>query len=124
MAKFLKLDPEQVEKDALGAARLAARRLQAVIAIKGASTHVVSPQREALLNNRGTIGLATSGSRDTLAGILTSFRHFRSTREMLRFFRAFAPGRVGPQGDYLCELVVEHFPQNIRVWEFRVQTRF
>jgi len=78
MAKFLKLDPEQVEKDALGAARLAARRLQAVIAIKGASTHVVSPQREALLNNRGTIGLATSGSRDTLAGILTSFRHFHS----------------------------------------------
>ena len=66
MAKFLKLDPEEVEKDALGAARLAARRLQAVIAIKGASTHVVSPQREALLNNHGTIGLATSGCGDTL----------------------------------------------------------
>jgi ADP-dependent NAD(P)H-hydrate dehydratase len=70
MAKFLKLDREEVEKDPLDAARAAARRLQAVIAMKGASTHVVSPQGEALLNNHGTIGLATSGSGDTLAGIL------------------------------------------------------
>ena len=85
MAKFLKLDPEEVEKDAWGAARPAGRRLQAVIAIKGASTHVVSPQREALLNNHGTIGLATSGSGDTLGGILTSFRHFRSA---IRCFRS------------------------------------
>ena len=71
MAKFLNLDREEVEKDALGAARATARRLQAVIAMKGASTHVVSPQGEALLNDHGTIGLATSGSGDTLAGILT-----------------------------------------------------
>lgn len=71
MAKFLKWDREEVEKDALVAARVAARRLQAVIAMKGATTHVVSPQGEALLSNHGTIGLATSGSGDTLAGILT-----------------------------------------------------
>jgi ADP-dependent NAD(P)H-hydrate dehydratase len=71
MAKFLKLDREVVEKDPLGAARSAASRLQAVVAMKGASTHVVSPQGEALLNHHGTIGLATSGSGDTLAGILT-----------------------------------------------------
>ena len=71
MAKFLKLDREDVEKDPLGAARAAASRLQAVVAMKGASTHVVSPQGEALLNNHGSIGLATCGSGDTLAGILT-----------------------------------------------------
>jgi ADP-dependent NAD(P)H-hydrate dehydratase len=67
MAKFLKLDREDVEKDPLGAARAAARGLQAVIAMKGASTHVVSPQGEALLNNHGTIGLATSGSAGLVA---------------------------------------------------------
>ena len=71
MAKFLKVDREEIEKDALGSARAAAARLQAVVAIKGSSTHVVSPQGEALLSNHGTIGLATSGSGDALAGILS-----------------------------------------------------
>ena len=71
MAKFLKVEREEVEKDALGSARAAAGRLQAVVAIKGSSTHVVSPQGEALLSNHGTIGLATSGSGDALAGILS-----------------------------------------------------
>ena len=62
----------------LGAPHVWLPVVQAVIEIKGASTHVVSPQREALLNNHGAIGLAPSGCGDTLWGILTSFRHFRS----------------------------------------------
>jgi hydroxyethylthiazole kinase-like uncharacterized protein yjeF len=70
MAKFLQLPREEVDEAPLRAARQAAAALQAVIAMKGASTHVVSPKGEAWLSQNGSIGLATSGSGDTLAGIL------------------------------------------------------
>jgi ADP-dependent NAD(P)H-hydrate dehydratase len=70
MAKFLKRDREDVEKEPLSAACAAARRVQAVIALKSEITYVVSPEAEALRHDGGTIGLATSGSGDTLAGIL------------------------------------------------------
>jgi ADP-dependent NAD(P)H-hydrate dehydratase len=70
MAKFLALPRDQVEDAPLRAARQAATALQAVVAMKGASTHVVSPDGEAWLCQNGSIGLATSGSGDTLAGIL------------------------------------------------------
>ncbi|MEA2203197.1 MAG: ADP-dependent NAD(P)H-hydrate dehydratase, partial [Solirubrobacteraceae bacterium] len=70
MAKFLQLPREEVDEAPLRAARQAAAALQAVIAMKGASTHVVSPNGEAWLSQNGSIGLATSGSGDALAGIL------------------------------------------------------
>lgn len=70
MAKFLDLSRERVDSDPLGAARRAAGALEAIVAMKGASTHIVSPDGEACLSENGSIGLATSGSGDTLAGIL------------------------------------------------------
>jgi ADP-dependent NAD(P)H-hydrate dehydratase len=70
MAKFLDVPREEVDNDPLRAARRAATALQAVVAMKGASTHIVSPDGEAWLSENGSIGLATSGSGDTLAGIL------------------------------------------------------
>jgi hydroxyethylthiazole kinase-like uncharacterized protein yjeF len=70
MAKFLKRPREEVESDPLKAASAASAQLGAIIAMKGADTFVVSPEKKALQNTHGTIGLATSGSGDTLAGIL------------------------------------------------------
>lgn len=70
MAKFLNWDREQVEKEPLNAACAAAARVQGVIALKSQITYVVSPDGDALRHQGGTIGLATSGSGDTLAGIL------------------------------------------------------
>lgn len=70
MAKFLGCSREEVDRDPLGAARQAAAALQAVAAMKGASTHIVAPDGAAWLSDNGSIGLATSGSGDTLAGIL------------------------------------------------------
>lgn len=70
MAKFLGCTREEVDSDPLRAARQAAAALRAVAAMKGASTHIVSPDGEAWLSQNGSIGLATSGSGDTLAGIL------------------------------------------------------
>lgn len=70
MAKFLDAERSEVEADPLGGARRAADRLQAVVVMKGASTHIVTPQGNAWLCDHGSIALATSGSGDTLAGIL------------------------------------------------------
>jgi hydroxyethylthiazole kinase-like uncharacterized protein yjeF len=70
MAKFLDVAREEVESAPLHAAQRAAAALQAVVAMKGAATHIVSPDGEAWLSQNGSIGLATSGSGDTLAGIL------------------------------------------------------
>jgi hydroxyethylthiazole kinase-like uncharacterized protein yjeF len=70
MAKCLDVPREEVDDDPLRAARQAATALQAVVAMKGASTHVVSPNGEAWRSENGSIGLATSGSGDALAGIL------------------------------------------------------
>jgi ADP-dependent NAD(P)H-hydrate dehydratase len=70
MAKFMQMSREAIENDRLEVARRAARRLEAVVALKGGSTYVVSSSGDALLCDHGSIGLATSGSGDTLAGIL------------------------------------------------------
>ena len=70
MAKFLDVERSEVQADPLTAARRAADRLQSVVAMKGASTHIVAPIGDAWLCDHGSIALATSGSGDTLAGIL------------------------------------------------------
>jgi hydroxyethylthiazole kinase-like uncharacterized protein yjeF len=69
MAKFLGRKREYAERNALTSAMEAAQALGAVVALKGAITHVVGGD-EALVNDHGTGGLATSGSGDTLAGIV------------------------------------------------------
>jgi ADP-dependent NAD(P)H-hydrate dehydratase len=70
MAQFLGMSRDEVDRDPLEAARRAAQALRAVVAIKGASTRIVSPRGEALVCDHGSIALATSGSGDTLAGVL------------------------------------------------------
>lgn len=70
MATLLGTSIEEVLSDRLGAARKAAAALQAVVAMKGGCTFVVTPDGQAWLCDRGNVGLATSGSGDTLAGII------------------------------------------------------
>jgi ADP-dependent NAD(P)H-hydrate dehydratase len=70
MAKFLRLDKEEIEANPLAAARAAADLLDAFVAMKGTCTHVVSPQGNALCFDHGPIALGTSGSGDVLAGIM------------------------------------------------------
>ncbi|HEY0034423.1 MAG TPA: NAD(P)H-hydrate dehydratase, partial [Devosia sp.] len=42
----------------------------AVVVMKGGQTHIASPQGEVWSSSHGNVGLATSGSGDTLAGII------------------------------------------------------
>lgn len=70
MAQLLDLPREAIEADKLAHARTVAQRLHCVVVMKGACTEVVSPQGDAWSYGGGTIGLATSGSGDTLAGVI------------------------------------------------------
>ncbi len=70
MAALLGRTRDRVLADPLGAARQAAARLRAVVVLKGGQTRIVSPQGEAWIYRDGAVGLATSGSGDTLAGIV------------------------------------------------------
>jgi ADP-dependent NAD(P)H-hydrate dehydratase len=70
MASMLKIDKSEVERESLAIARGAAAELHAVIALKGRETYIVAPDGEAYSNRAGNVGLATSGSGDTLSGII------------------------------------------------------
>lgn len=70
MARLLDIDPALVEADPLAIARDAAARFDAVVVMKGARTHVVAPDRRAVLYGGGGPGLGTSGSGDVLGGLI------------------------------------------------------
>ena len=70
MATMLGLDKAAVMTDAPGVARQAAARLGAVIALKGGTTYIAAPDGALYQYPDGDVGLATSGSGDTLAGIV------------------------------------------------------
>lgn len=57
--------------DPHGAAIEAAQRWNAVVALKGALTVIATPDGKAWSHEGGNVGLAISGSGDTLAGIIT-----------------------------------------------------
>ena len=70
MARLLDCEIEEVIADPLAAARRAAENLGATAVIKGEYSHVVSPDGRSFRFKGGGVGLATSGSGDTLAGIV------------------------------------------------------
>ena len=71
MAKLLGVDIHQVHDDPSGCAIRAAESLNVVVILKGPETHVVSPGGDHFVYRSGDVGLATSGSGDILAGIVT-----------------------------------------------------
>ena len=70
MASFLGVNRDAVDADPISIASRAAQELQAIVALKGAVTHIAAPNGTTWRSAHGSIGLATSGSGDTLAGIL------------------------------------------------------
>ena len=95
MAKFLDVRREEVDQDPLRAARRAAAALRAVVAMKGAETYVVSENGEALLSRNGSIGLATSGSGDTLAGILAGLLARGTEPNLATAWAVYMHGQAG-----------------------------
>ena len=70
MARLLECDRDKVSSDPLAAAQDAARTFGAVVVIKGRWSFIVAPDGRSFRFLGGGVGLATSGSGDTLAGIV------------------------------------------------------
>jgi hydroxyethylthiazole kinase-like uncharacterized protein yjeF len=70
MASMLACERDAVEADPATFALDAARRFDAIVVLKGETTHIAEPNGALYVNEHGNVGLATSGSGDVLAGII------------------------------------------------------
>jgi hydroxyethylthiazole kinase-like uncharacterized protein yjeF len=70
MARLLECEADEVSADPEAAARRAAERFNVVAVMKGQNSYIVAPDGRAFRFSGGGVGLATSGSGDTLAGIV------------------------------------------------------
>jgi ADP-dependent NAD(P)H-hydrate dehydratase len=95
MAKFLGIQRDEVDKLPLQAARHASSALQAIVALKGPRTYIAAPDGEAWLSENGSIGLATSGSGDTLAGILTGLVARGASPSLAAVWAVYMHGEAG-----------------------------
>jgi ADP-dependent NAD(P)H-hydrate dehydratase len=97
------------------AARRAADEFRAVFVLKGRETFVASPGGETYVNRAGSVGLATSGSGDVLAGVIAGLvaRGAEPTRAAAWGVHLHALAgerlarRVGPLGFLARELPAE-----------------
>jgi hydroxyethylthiazole kinase-like uncharacterized protein yjeF len=69
MALLCGMRREEVEDNAAECALSTAREFGAVVALKGATTHIATPEGKLYKYASGDVGLATSGSGDALGGI-------------------------------------------------------
>ncbi|AWU94412.1 NAD(P)H-hydrate dehydratase [Azospirillum ramasamyi] len=115
MAALLGCSREQVEADPLAAARQVAVQLKAVVVLKGSCTRIVMPEGRAWAYRGGTVGLATSGSGDTLAGIVAGLLARGASPEQAAIWGVYLHGeagnrlsrRIGPLGFLARELLAE-----------------
>jgi len=95
MAKLMGAQKEDVEADPMKAARQAAERLNAVVAVKGKHTFVASPGGGAWVHHSHAVGLATSGSGDVLAGLITGLLARGASAEQAALWGIFLHGQAG-----------------------------
>jgi hydroxyethylthiazole kinase-like uncharacterized protein yjeF len=115
MASLLGAEKGAIERDPSAAAREAASRFGAVVALKGAETWIAEPDGTLYRYSGGTVGLATSGSGDTLAGIIAGLAARGAPALHAAIWGAFVHGaagralsrRVGPVGFLARELLAE-----------------
>ena len=121
MATLLGVPLPDVEADPLGTAQRASEELGATVAMKGATTYVVPRSGSALRYDGGTIGLATSGSGDTLAGVIAGLAARGADPLRAAAWGVYLHGaagqtlsrRVGRLG-YLARELLDEIPAEIR----------
>ncbi len=70
MAGLLGIDKTEIQANRAAIALQAAEYFQVVVILKGATTIIAGPGGKIYANKTGNVGLATSGSGDTLSGII------------------------------------------------------
>ena len=121
MASLLGIDKSEVNRDPGGVARVAAERFGAVVALKGAETYIADPDRALYRYSEGSVGLATSGSGDTLAGIIAGLAARGAAPAQAAAWGAYLHGaagralarRLGPVG-FLARELLDELPALLR----------
>ena len=73
MARLMGVGVDQVQKDRIGYAESFAEKFDVIVVLKGFRTIVAIPEGKTYINSSGNPGMATAGSGDVLAGIITAF---------------------------------------------------
>ena len=118
MARMTGATKESVESDLRGAAMSIAEDLNAVVALKSSETIIATPYGEIFRYSEGDVGLATSGSGDVLAGILTGLLARGATLDQAAVWAVYLHGaagnrlkrRIGPVG-FLGRELSEEVPR-------------
>jgi NAD(P)H-hydrate repair Nnr-like enzyme with NAD(P)H-hydrate dehydratase domain len=95
MAKFLNVSRDEIERKPGAFALKASEMTGAVIALKGAMTHIANPAGKSWICDHGCIGLGTSGSGDTLAGILTGLVARGAAPETAAYWSTYLHAEAG-----------------------------
>jgi ADP-dependent NAD(P)H-hydrate dehydratase len=117
MARLTGTMKESVESDLRASALSVADDLNAVVVLKGAETIIATPYGEVFRYSEGDVGLATSGSGDVLAGILTGLLARGATLDQAAVWAVYLHGaagnrlkrRIGPVG-FLGRELSEEIP--------------
>ncbi|RAK50724.1 NAD(P)H-hydrate dehydratase [Phenylobacterium deserti] len=95
MAALTGRSKEDIAADPLSAARRLAADLKAVVIAKGACSYIVSPDGSAWRHESPTVGLATSGSGDVLAGIIAGLLARGASPAQAAVFGVYAHAQAG-----------------------------
>lgn len=72
MAKLLGVSISDVQNNRVAVAEGFARQTDVVVVLKGAGTVIATPEGRVFINNTGNPGMATGGTGDVLAGMITT----------------------------------------------------
>ncbi|TJZ73801.1 NAD(P)H-hydrate dehydratase [Chitiniphilus eburneus] len=123
MAHLTGVEKTALQADSLAAARSAAACWQAIVAFKGAITHIARPDGTAWRHEGGNIGLGVSGSGDVLAGVIVGLIARGASLEQAaawgvalhaRAGEALA-SRLGPLG-YLAREIADEIPRRMALF--------
>lgn len=96
MAKLLGVGKTLITSEPLEMARRAATTLRAVVALKGAETYIAGHgASKSYCNHAGNVGLATSGSGDTLSGIIAGLAARGATPLQATVWGVYLHARAG-----------------------------
>lgn len=73
MARLLQCSVENVQNNRVISAESLSQKFNAVVVLKGHQSVIACPDRPTLINRTGCSGMATGGSGDVLAGMISSF---------------------------------------------------
>jgi len=98
MASLSGIDKDAIEAAPLDTVRNAVADLKAVVALKGRETFIAAPASQNVYCNRaGNVGLATSGSGDTLSGVITGLAARGSTPFQAAVWGVYLHARAGDE---------------------------